>query len=70
MLGKFLSLLKSQGVTVVGPKDGEPDDRLHATPKDKITPTILEGLKAFKPQLVAMYGRDQAPLEEQPAGER
>jgi RNA:NAD 2'-phosphotransferase (TPT1/KptA family) len=69
MLSKFLSLLKSAGVTVTGPHDGEPDDRLHATPKDKITPQMMEGLKAFKRQLVELYGRNQTKPEEPPAGE-
>lgn len=70
MTQRLLATLKARGLAITGPKPGQPDDTLNLTgPEKERTPEVFNALKLCKPQLVAMYGRNQEPLEEQPAGE-
>lgn len=61
MLSQLLGMLKQQGLAINGPKAGEPDDKLSVSPKEKVTPEIINALKVFKPQLVQLYGRKASP---------
>ena len=55
---KFLQHLQQRGLTVTGPKDGDPDDKLYLHgPQEERTPEIMEGLKKFRSKLVEVFGR-------------
>ena len=66
---ELLDNLQTHGIRVTGPKDGDPDDRLYLDgPRgEKIDPVIVKAVKAFKRELVGMYGRK--PEEPPPGGE-
>lgn len=62
---KFLEHLKQRGLTVSGPKEGDPDDKLYLHgPQAERTPEIMDGLKKFRGKLVEVFGRKR----EEPAG--
>jgi hypothetical protein len=66
---KFLEHLKQRGLSVSGPKEGDPDDKLYLHgPADERSPEIMEGLKRFRGKLVEVFGRRRP--EESTGGER
>jgi hypothetical protein len=66
----FLDDLAERGLRVTGPKEGEPDDRLHLHgPAVERTPAIMTGLTIHKRRLVEMFGRKRPPEEPTQGGE-
>jgi len=64
---RFLAQLRDRGLSVSGPKPGDPDDRLYLTgPAAEKTPDVIDAVKKFKAELVRKFGRKPAEL---PAGE-
>lgn len=76
LVDRFMRQLNGRGLSIQGPRDGDPDDRLYLIgPAAEKTPDVMAALKQFKPDLVKRYGRkrleESAELmrEDQPAGE-
>ncbi len=69
---RFLRQLQGRGLTIQGPRDDDPDDRLYLIgPATEKTPEVMAALKQFKPELVKRFGRKPAERlrDESPAGE-
>lgn len=58
LLDRFMKQLQGRGLTIQGPRDSDPDDRLYLIgPQAEKTPEIMAALKQFKPDLVNRFGR-------------
>lgn len=58
LLDRFVRQLQGRGLTIQGPRDGDPDDKLYLIgPQAERTPEIMAALKQFKPDLVKRFGR-------------
>jgi hypothetical protein len=69
MVDRLLEHLEIRGLSVSGPKEGDPDDRLYLHgPQEERTPEIMDGLKKFRGKLVEVFGRRRP--EESTGGER
>lgn len=58
LLDRFVKQLQARGLTIQGPKEGDPDDKLYLIgPQAERTTEIMAALKQFKPDLVKRFGR-------------
>lgn len=64
LVDRFMKYLDSCGLSIRGPRDGDPDDRLYIIgPVAEKTPEVMDALKKFKPELLKRYGRKPQPAE-------
>lgn len=58
LLDRFLKQLTARGLSVSGPKDGDPADRLYLKgPAEAKTPEVMAALGKFKAALVERFGQ-------------
>lgn len=66
LVDRFLRYLDSCGLSVQGPRDGDPDDRLYLMgPAAEKTSQVMDALKKFKPELLKRYGRRPTAAEQE-----
>ncbi len=62
LVDRFLRQIDGRGLSIQGPRDADPDDRLYLIgPAAEKTPEVMAALKAFKPELLKRFGRKPKP---------